>query len=579
MIRSAARSAAGWKTLVDVLRTRAEVQAETLSHAFLLDGEKNEVSCTYGDLDRRARAIAVAIREVAGPGDRALILAPPGLDFVASFFGCLYSGAVAVPTATGGRSRHGDRLGGIVRSARPTVLLAPAALLADRERQVAQVPALAGLEWIAVDQVDLGGAGAWRDPELPPESLAFLQYTSGSTGDPKGVEVAHDNLLANLARIERAFSIRPGDSSVLWLPPYHDMGLVGAILEPVYSDVRVTLFPPIAFLQKPLRWLEGISRRRARISGGPNFAFELAIQTTTEADRARLDLSCWEVAFTGAEPVRPGTLERFAAAFAASGFRREAFLPCYGLAEATLYASSGPCRTFRARCGELGSGVAVRAAADEPAHEIASCGFAPCEDEVAIVEPETRRPVPEGRIGEIWLRGPSIARGYWERPDETRAVFHASLAEGGRGPFLRTGDLGFLAGGELHVTGRIKDLILVAGRNHFPEDIERTVEACHPAFRPSAIAAFSVEHERQERLVLLAEVERTFLSQARSPEADARRELLRTVREVVAHRHELAVHDLVVLRPGGLPRTTSGKIQRHACRTGYLDGSLVRPGA
>ena len=565
--------------LVDVLRERVRQPGQAPAYTFLEDGEAEGGSLSWSELDRTARAIAVHLAEVARPGERALLLFPAGLDFIAAFFGCLYAGVVAVPSYPPRPNRGQQRLRAIVRDAAPAVVLAQKALLPRAASLAEDVPELAAARWLATD--DLGGAEdltraaeVWRAPAIRPDDLAFLQYTSGSTSLPKGVRVSHANLIANERMIAAAFRQTEESVVVGWLPLYHDMGLIGNVLQPLWSGGRCVLMSPVAFLQKPLRWLAAISRYRATTSDGPNFAYDLCARKIAPEDRAGLDLSSWRVAYNGAEPVRPSTLDRFAAAFAECGFSPAALYPCYGLAEATLFVSGGTpgagARATRFDAEELRHGRAV--VADELSQQaLVACGGSWLEQRLAIVDPESREELPEGRVGEIWIAGPNVGGGYWGRPEASAETFAATTAAGA-GPYLRTGDLGFRHGVELFVAGRIKDLIILRGRNLYPQDLEETAERAHPALRAGNGAAFSVadlgtDGEEAERLVLVYEVDRRA-----GPEVHE--EIAVAVRAAIAEEHEAQVAELVLVKIGGVPKTSSGKVQRHACREGYLAGTL-----
>jgi len=546
-------------TLAGLLRARAAERGEREAFLFLADGGQEGARLTYGELDRRARAIALALRESLQPGDRALLLYPPGLEFIAAFFGCLYAGVIAVPAYPPRLSdRSQARLRSIALDARPGAALTTSPILAAALNGglLARVPELGAARWIATDE--LAGTGAGDEGELPepgPDAVAFLQYTSGSTAAPKGVMVTHANLLHNEGLIGEAF--RQDEDSVVvgWLPLYHDMGLIGNVLQPVHAGARCVLMSPVAFLQKPLRWLEAIDRYRGTSSGGPNFAYELCARRIGAEDRERLDLSSWRLAFNGAEPVRAETLKRFAEAFAPSGFRREAFYPCYGLAEATLFVSGGQ------------AGNIPRVEIAETGRPLTSCGRVWGGQRIVIADPETGSALPPGREGEIWIAGESVAAGYWNNPEATERDFRARLAGTGEGPFLRTGDLGFLRGGELYVTGRLKDLIILRGRNHYPQDIELTAERSHPDLRPGGGAAFSVEAGGEERLVVVQEVERG--------RRESFEELAEAIRRAVAEEHEVQVHEVTLVRVGSVPKTSSGKVQRLLCRERWLAGELA----
>jgi amino acid adenylation domain-containing protein len=527
----------------DVLRWQARSQPDRRAYLFLGDGSAGTESLTYRQLDERSRAIATALADAGAAGERVLLLFRPGLDFVAAFLGCLDAGAIAVPCQPPHRRRDRPRLQGIVRDARPGFVLSHG----DR------IPELADAVWLDTAEIDPVLAGRWHRPDTTPETPAFLQYTSGSTGSPKGVVVTHGNLLHNEEIIRQAVGQTESSVMVSWLPLYHDMGLIGGVLQPLYSGATCVLMPPAAFLQRPLRWLEAISRYRGTIAGGPDFSYDLCVRKTTPEQRAGLDLSSWTIAFNGAEPVRSATLERFAEAFAGCGFRREAFYPCYGLAEATLFVAGG----------RRGQPVTVETFEGLPR---VRHGGAWLGQRIEVVEPDTREPLPDGKVGEVWVSGGSVAKGYWGRPEESAATFEARLAHDGAQRFLRTGDLGVRRDGQLFLCGRLKDLLIVRGRNHHPEDLEATAAASHPELHPGSVAAFAVDGGDEEKVVLVCERE----PRPRHPYE----EIAEAVRQAVAEEHRIAVHDVVVVSAGGIPRTSSNKVRRQACRTAYLEGTL-----
>jgi acyl-CoA synthetase (AMP-forming)/AMP-acid ligase II len=561
--------------MVEVLRTRADTTPGRRAFCFLPDGEEEGPRLTFGELDRAARAVAAALRDGAGPGDRVLLLYEPGLEFVAAFFGCQYAGLVPVPASPPRLDRLAqswEAMANVTADCRPRFALTTADLAAGLARGLANRPGGDALRWLATDHIDLSQAGRWREPHAGPEATALLQYTSGSTAAPKGVEVTHTNLMHNERMIQVAVEHSGEGLGVCWLPLYHDLGLIAGVLQAVFHGAPAVLMPPLAMVQRPLRWLQAVARYRADTSGGPNFAYDLCVQRVTAEQKAGLDLSNWSVAGLGAEPVSIATVRRFSEAFAPCGFRAEAFYPCYGLAEATLFVTGGRkgagpvVRTVST--ADLEQGRAVDAEPDVAGtRTLVGCGRPWFGQQVAIVGPDTLRRLPEGEVGEIWVAGPSVARGYWGRPDETRRTFQARLGDTGEGPFLRTGDLGFVRDGELFVTGRLKDVLVVRGRNHYPEDIEATVQAVHPALRPGCGAAFETGPDGQPRVVVVQEIDR----RARRLSLAA---LRGDVRQAVAERHDLQVHDVQFLGPGGLPRTSSGKVQRHACRAAYERGSL-----
>ncbi|HEX7942504.1 MAG TPA: fatty acyl-AMP ligase, partial [Gemmatimonadaceae bacterium] len=569
-------------TLVHVLRTRAETHGTRLAFTYLKDGEETEDAWTYQDLDRRARRIAAALQAIGRDGDRALLVYPPGLAFVAAFFGCLYAKRIAVPMSPPNParlSRELPRFRAILESAEPRTLLTSSSIAPIAEALRASDPALASVQVVATD-VLASDEQAWSDPGVDPDTLAFLQYTSGSTALPKGVMVSHGNLLHNMVAIAHTFGSTGETSMVSWLPVFHDMGLIGCVLHPMLHGSSNVLMAPAAFLQRPMRWLQAISRFQAHISGGPNFAYDLCVRRITPEQRATLDLRSWRVAFNGAEPVRAHTIAEFTRAFELCGFRPDAMAPVYGLAESTLLVTGNP-RGTPPRIAAFHSGDLERAKAKpasapwDAVRELVGCGHVVPGQRLVIVDPERCTLLPDGEIGEIWLAGPSVAQGYWKRPDETQATFGARLADSGDGPFLRTGDLGFVHDAQLFIAGRRKDLIIVDGRNHYPQDIELTVEQSHPAFRAGCTAAFSIDVDGAERLVVVAEADPSWnIASAGPGSADAKTPLIRAARRAVAIDHDLDLHQLVLLRPASIPKTTSGKIRRQACRAAFLDGSL-----
>lgn len=561
------------ETIVELLRFKAQSQPEKTIYTYLRHGETESGQLSYGELDRQARAVASQLQQLELANARALLLYPPGLEFIIGLFGCWYAGIVAIPAYPPRRNQNLSRLQAIVTNAQPSVVLSTSTLVANLKHRIADNHDLAAVPWLATDSIAAEAILLWQQPSISDDSLALLQYTSGSTGTPKGVMVSHSNLWHNLNAIYQCFGHRPDSQGVIWLPPYHDMGLIGGVLQPLYGSFEVTLMSSVDFLQKPLRWLQAITRYRATTSGGPNFAYELCARKITDTQLASLDLSSWEVAFTGAEPVRAETMERFASTFAPCGFRREAFYPCYGMAETTLIVSGGLKTAPPVLCSLKAAALAqnqviVTDSKKEDYHTIISCGQSLPDQKVIIVNPETKTQCPEEEVGEIWVSGPSVAQGYWNRLQETEQTFRASLTDTGEGPFLRTGDLGFLRDGELYITGRIKDAIIIRGQNHYPTDIERTVENSHPALRPSCGAAFGVVVKGQERLVVVQEIERSYLRRLDS------HEVVGQLRQAVAAEHGLQVYAAVLVKTGSIPKTSSGKIRRYACRTGFEEGSL-----
>lgn len=598
-------------TLVELLLGRAHQHPDRLAFTFLHNGEVESDRLTYHLLDQKARAIAAELQGLTKPGDRALLLYPSGLEFISAFFGCLYAGVVAVPAYPPRANQNFNRLQAIVSDAQAHIALTTAALLPNLEQRWAADPTVGDLNWLATDAVEISASSAWQFQACQAHTLAFLQYTSGSTGNPKGVMVTHENLLHNERMIERAFGHGEQTISVGWLPLFHDMGLVGNVLQPLYMGTPCTLLSPVDFLQKPVRWLKAIAHYQATSSGGPNFAYDLCVRKVTAAQREELDLSSWDLAFSGAEPIRAETLDKFAETFASCGFRREAFYPCYGMAEATLFITGGLKANPPVVCQVDPDAlqqhqIATSQAVLPNASHLVGCGQPWFEQTVRVVHPETHIECALGQVGEIWVAGSSVTQGYWNQPAQTEQTFRAWLANTREGPFLRTGDLGFLLDDELFVTGRLKDVLIVRGRNHYPQDIELTVEQSHPAIRrPGCCAAFMVDREGEERLVVVAEVERryrerrrqadcsttepverrqssdrrqTVLDQGCEPEANQpcdAEQIFGDIRQEIAEHHQLQPYAILLLRAGSIPRTSSGKIQRHACREKFVAASLA----
>lgn len=563
-------------TLVELLRWRAQTEPHKTAYNYLGDGERTTKRLTYQDLDQQARAIASRLQTLTYPGERALLLYPPGLDYVAAFFGCLYAGVVAVPAYPPRANRPSSRIQAMVADAQATVMLTTSQIRATVEQRLQPETQFQMRHWLATDHIDSGESDHWREPPLRADALAFLQYTSGSTNTPRGVMISHDRLLYNLTQVQERLQIHREDIGVSWTPLYHDMGLISGVLQPLSAGIPLVLLSPAAVAERPIRWLQAISHYRATMSGGPNFAYQFCLDRTTADERAQLDLSSWRLAFCGAEPVRATTLEQFAKTFAPHGFRRSSFYPAYGLAEATLVVTIGEGAVAPTLCTvkrpDIEHHHVVEVASNlEHRQTFVGCGRSLPGQQVAIVDPDSLTRCPPGRVGEIWVAGPSIAQGYWKRPEETQAIFQAHLADTGEGPFLRTGDLGFLNDGELFITGRLKDLIVLRGLNYYPQDIEETAAQSHTALQPDGGAAFSIVVAGEEELVLVHEVKRSH----RNVDVG---EVARAIRLAIAAEQEIAVYAVVLVRPGTIPRTSSGKTQRGLCRAAFLDGRLEQLG-
>ncbi len=557
-------------SLIEILSRRAQKQSDREAYIFLQNGETESGILTYGELDRQARKIASHLWK--WQGERALLLYPSGLEFITAFFGCLYAGVVAVPVYPPRRNQNLSRLLSIVNDAQANIALTKISILAEIEKRWEEEAKLGQLKWVATDTIEANGQ-EFVDRSVAPENLAFLQYTSGSTGTPKGVMVTHGNIIHNQQLIQQAFGHTEKSIGVGWLPLFHDMGLIGHVLQPIYVGFPSILMPPLAFTMKPIRWLNAISKYRATTSGGPNFAYDLCVKKLPPEQLANLDLSSWDLAYSGAEPLRAETLEQFTQKFAEYGFNYSAFYPCYGMAETTLFTTGADKHKKPliqgVKAGKLEQNLVVESEISSPdSRVLLGCGRPYMDTTVTIVNPESLTRCEKGQIGEIWVSGGSITSGYWNRPEATRETFQAHLKDTGEGPFLRTGDLGFLSNGELFVTGRLKDVIIIRGRNYYPHDIELTVENSHPSLRTNCSAAFSIEIEGEESLVVACEVERIHLRKLNTDE------IVREIQIAVSTEHELEIYGVVLLKTGSIPKTSSGKIQRRACKLGFLEDSL-----
>jgi amino acid adenylation domain-containing protein len=561
-----------FRTINEVLRQRAAENPEGIAYTFLLDGEEAQQSVTYAQLDLKARAVAARLQTCAQPGERALLLLPPGLEYIVALFACFYSGIIAAPAyppRPGHGNRNNARIQSIIEDAQPSLALSLDAVIKRAREGVVAYNADQEVRWIAIDGLSEDLHDKWTDPGISGTDLAFLQYTSGSTCAPKGVMVSHSNLLHNERMIQEAFGQSESSTIIGWLPLYHDMGLIGNVLQPLYIGARAILMPSTAFLQKPARWLKAITRYRGTTSGGPNFAYDLCVEKVTASEKEELDLSSWAIAFNGAEPVRRETLERFTKAFEICGFRSSAFYPCYGLAEASLIVTGGQTseEPVVRRIGEGAEEGAVRKQSGKDGTGVfVGCGRPVVDTRVVIVNPETHEPVGPRALGEIWVSGPAVALGYWGRPEATEKLFRAKLNGAPEEDFLRTQDWGFMDGGALFIAGRLQDLIIIRGQNYHPEDIEWTIRQAGIPVSVGAVAAFSMDEEGAERVVVLIEVDRR-------GQLDVDK-VARSVRRAVAERHQIQVHAIGFVKRMALAKTSSGKIQRHICKQEYLSGDM-----
>ena len=563
------------QTLVDFLDYRATHQPNRIAYTAWADHPSKEVSLTYQDLQHRANSIAAQLQAQGATGSRALVIYPyhEALPFIAAFLGCLYAGVVAVTDNPPHSAQNLDKIQARATACQATIALTTQGFLRRIRPHLSRYPVLAALPWVATDTIATDTHAQGRATDLEADTLAFLQYTSGSTGVPKGVQIHHRNLLRNLAMLQQGFGDTPESTIVSWLPAFHDMGLIVGLLYPLYVGFPSVQIPPVAFVQKPLRWLQAISRHQATTSGAPNFAYDLLCQRVQAKQLSGLDLSHWRLAYSGAEAVRAETLDQFSQMFAPCGFARSSFYPCYGMAEATVFISGGQkpaaplLKPVDAAALEQNQVVPASETSDAT-RLLVGCGQTWMDTRMAIVDPQTLTRCSANQVGEIWIAGSGLGRGYWQHPQETARTFDAYFADTGEGPFLRTGDLGFIHAGELYITGRLKEMMVFWGRNHYPQNIERTVERCHPALRHNCGAAFAVPVANEDRLVVAYEVERTY---RRCFVMD---EIVAAVRWAIALEHSIDIYGIVLLRTTTIPKTSSGKIQRRLCRTQYLEGCL-----
>jgi acyl-CoA synthetase (AMP-forming)/AMP-acid ligase II len=561
-----------FSSLVELLAKRAHSQSDERAYIFLSDRGAEEAVLSFRQLHEAANALAARLSGVARPGERALLVFPPGLEFIIAFFGCLIAGVIAVPMMMPRRQGARDSSAAIIANCEPVVALTSAAFAIRGDLQARFLRE--GLQWLPVDLSPVEPASA--DVARPQaQDVAFLQYTSGSTSEPKGVAVSHANLLANLEMIRVSLGNTKQSTYVNWVPLYHDMGLILNALQTLYVGSLCVLMAPNAFTQRPLNWLRAIHDYRAEVGCSPNFGYDLCVSRYRADQMDGIDLSCWKIALNGAEPVHGETIDSFIKTFAGHGFQAATAFPAYGMAEATLLISGGSRGaghvTRSVSRSALQSHAVVEPTDAADAQLLVGCGQALINEQIAIVDPNHHTRLPSNLVGEIWVNGPNVARAYWKNPEATAAALNASIVgedDGAR--WLRTGDLGFLdEAGELYVTGRIRDLIIVRGINHYPQDIERTVQAAHPAFRANCGAAFAAPDEHgEETLVIVQEIERTERNRIDAAEMKG------LIRENVTEQHELFTRHIVLIRPGTLPKTTSGKIQRSLARKLWIERRL-----
>jgi acyl-CoA synthetase (AMP-forming)/AMP-acid ligase II len=561
-------------SLADLSGHRAERQPDDRAYVFLSERGGEEATLTFAELERRAGVVATRLAARLRKGDRALLVFPAGLDFIVALFGCLKAGVIAVPMMVPRRASPHDSSAAIVADCRPPLAMTSADLAAVRP-DVIQRYRDAGLDWLLLDENEPVASGSGMTAPTPGrDDVAFLQYTSGSTSSPKGVIVTHRNLLENLEMIRLALGSTRASTIVSWVPLYHDMGLILNALHSLYIGATCVLMPPVSFIRRPLAWLQAIHAYQAELTTAPNFAFDMCVSRFRAEQMKDVDLSSWKLAMNAAEPVRADTMARFAATFAPYGFDARVLYPAYGLAEATVMVSGGrrgdgPILRTVSRSAIQRNQVAT-ASGERDGCVVVGCGRSLAGERVAIVHPESHRRLGPEEIGEVWVAGRNVAGGYWQNQEATAADFRARIDGEGGEFWLRTGDLGFLdQDGELFITGRIKDVIIIRGMNHYPQDIENSMQNSHSALRRHCGAAFTVVDENNdERLILVQEVERMAAQQISVEEISG------CIRESVFNEHEVAVHAVALIRPGTIPKTTSGKIQRSLTRKLWQEGLL-----
>ena len=564
-------------TLIELLRNRANQQPQTHAYTFLIDGKKESEPLTYGELDRQARALAATLQQYQAAGERALLLYPQGLEVIAAFCGSLYAGVIAIPVPppeSGRLKRTLPRLRAIVKDANATIALTTASILELIGNVKDEFPEFDQMRWIDTTTIDLELAQQWQDPQIDRDQLAYLQYTSGSTSTPKGVMLSHFNLMHHCHYLQQACSYDADSVTVTWMPYFHDYGLVEGMMVALYNGHPCYIMSPFSFIKRPIQWLRNLTKYKGTHSQAPNFAYDLCIRRVKPKQIEELDLSNWQAAGNAAEPINPKVMADFVETFSACGFSWEAFAPSYGLAENTLLATTKPkgtkpvFLTVETAAIEKDKIVVADPQLPNGVRTLPGCGKKVCDTDIAIARPDRLTRCAKDEVGEIWIKDPSVAQGYWQNPEATAATFKAYLQDTQEGPYLRTGDLGFVRDGELYITGRIKDLIIIRGTNHYPQDIEWSVQQLHPALRPDYGAAFSILDKGEERLVVVQEIER------RAGEIDTDK-LIADIRQEIAEQHEIQLYGVVLAKSGNILKTASGKIQRRACKEKFLGGTLT----
>ena len=560
-------------TYTQVIKNREKSIADKIAFRFLEDGVNESESLTYGQLGLSAKAIGNNLQKSGSKGDSVLLIFQPGLSYVKSLFACLYTGFIGVPAYPPRRNKGIDRILTILKDSGANICLTTRQIYSDIQRNFKDNKEFSYLKWIIVDDINIVDHETFYEEQLHPRDPSIIQYTSGSTGNPKGVVITQQNLLYNSEYIRQSFDHDSELVGVNWLPIFHDMGLIGTVLQPPYVGGTSVLMPPMAFLKNPVNWLKGIQKYKATTVGGPNFTYEYCISKISNEDIKEIDLTSIKIAFCGAEPIRKSTYLKFSSKFESAGFAEKQFYSCYGMAETTLIVTGGY-RNEKPKYLSVDTiylsenKVVIVSEANKNSTSLVGCGHTWLDTKTEIVNPKTMQKCSHDEVGEIWISGPTVADGYWNNPEETKRTFGAMITDLNEGPFLRTGDLGFFHEKELFITGRIKDLIIIRGVNYYPHDIEYSIQMAIPEVRPNGGAAFPITVDDTEKLVVVQELERKAM---RDTDHNL---IIEKIREVIADEHELEVYSIVLIRAGSVPMTSSGKIQHRQTKYEYLHGDL-----
>ncbi len=560
------------KDMVSLLLKNAEQFGDKPLYIFLEDGVNESLRISYRDVVKKAKAVGAELQKHGSKGDHILLLFPAGIEFVISLYACFLTGMVAIPAYPPRRKKIDPRFLSILQDANPSTILATQQIHQDLEQLELKNINLDEINMISFESINAEQSEDWQNPKVSKDDILLLQYTSGSTGSPKGIMVSHGNMIHDSECIRQSFGFDENMIVVNWLPNFHDMGLIGNLIQPAYVGGSVITMTPMRFIQEPLNWLKCISKYKGTCSGAPNFAYDYCVDKIPADSVKDLDLSSLNVLYNGSEPVRKQTIERFAKHFKDAKFSSRQFFPCYGMAETVLIITGGDYTAepvyFNADVKALENNKAILAKEGSESRQLTACGFPWLGMSVMIVNPETKLPCPKGEIGEIWAKGSSITKGYWNKPEETEHTYHAYLRGTDSGPWLRTGDLGFIHEGQLYVSGRLKDLIIIRGANFFPNDIEHSVENCHDALRKNASAAFSMDIDDKEKLIIIQELERAYMRDFNEEE------IFESMRNAVFADHGIQPDIILLTKMGSIKKTSSGKTQRFAMRDIWKNDEL-----